>query len=100
MPKLATPRRIRASRIRETVAAGEGRCLVCVGAGEGEAIEAARVGTSAMPRGWDGSVGGYDRVSGRGGEGVADEVSLADGAGKEPGGFSETTFAVEGAGTA
>ncbi len=63
-------------------------------------MAAACMGMSAMLRGWDGSVGGCDKVSGRGGEGVADEVPLTDGAGKEPGGFSETTFAVEGAGTA
>ena len=47
-----------------------------------------------------GSVGGRDKVSVRGGEGVAGGVTLSDETGKEPGALSETTSAVEGAGKA
>src|SRR6266852_5080534 len=100
MAKLTPPRRIRASRIRKTVTAGERRRWVCLVTGEGEARVAACMGTSAMPLVGDGSADGRDRVSGRGSEGVADEGTLSDGAGKKPGALSETTFAVEGAGKA
>ena len=76
--------------------------MVCLVAGEGEAMAATCEGTSDQitPLVGDGSVGGRDKVSVRGGEGVADEGTLADGAGKEPGAPSEITFAVEGAGKA